>query len=278
MAEKVAASIEISPNQAKESADLPALFPRGTRVYMTDIGTDTTDTITRGAARLNDLGYVAVPHFASRRLTSRQLLEERVQRLTQEAGVDDVLVIGGGLDTPAGEFTSSLEVLETGLFDKYGVKHIGVAGHPEGTPDFSDETAREALRLKQAFAERSDAEMRIVTQFGFDADGFVRWADGLKDSGIHLPVHLGAAGPAKLTTLVKYAMMCGVGESVRFIKKRAASVSTMVKGFDPEEVVEPIERHINEAADTPVAQIHVFPFGGLKKSTEWLKRRGSWQA
>lgn len=278
MAEKVAASIEISPNQAKESADLPALFPPGVRVYMTDIGTDTTDTITRGAARLNDLGYVAVPHFASRRLTSRQSLEERVKRLTQEAGVSDVLIIGGGLDTPAGEFTSSLEVLETGVFDKYGIKHIGVAGHPEGTPDFTDETARHALRLKQAFAERSDAEMRIVTQFGFDAEGFVRWADGLKDSGVHLPVHLGAAGPAKLATLVKYAMMCGVGESVRFIKKRAASVSTMVKGFDPDEVVEPIERHVNEATDTPIAQIHVFPFGGLKKSTEWLKRRGSWQS
>jgi len=277
MADKVAASIEISPNQARESPELPGLFPQGVRVYITDIGTDSTETITRGAARLNELGYIAVPHFASRRLTTRGALEERVKRLAEEAGVSDVLVIGGGLDTPAGEFTSSLEVLETGLFDKYGIRHIGVAGHPEGSPDFSEDTARETLRLKQAFAERSDAEMRIVTQFGFDAWRFIRWADGLKDNGIHLPVHLGAAGPAKLTTLVKYAMMCGVGESVRFIKKRAASVSTMIKGFEPDEVVEPIERHINESADTPVTQIHVFPFGGLKKSTEWLKKRGSWR-
>jgi len=276
MAEKLAASIEISPKQAVESTDLPGLFPQGVRVYMTDIGADSIDSIVRGAARLRDMGYVAVPHFACRRVTSRQSLEERVQRLAEEADVRDVLVIGGGLDTPAGEFSSSLDVLETGLFDKHGINRIAIAGHPEGTPDFSDETAEEALRFKQDFANRSDAEMRIVTQFGFDPHGFIRWADSLRQSGIDLPVHLGVAGPAKLTTLVKYAMMCGVGASVQFIRKRAASVSTMIKGFDPEEVVEPIERHLNESAGTAIQQMHVFPFGGLKKSAEWLKRRGSW--
>jgi methylenetetrahydrofolate reductase (NADPH) len=276
MAQKIAASIEVSPYQAAESTDLSAAIPAGTRVYMTDVGTDTTESIVKGAARLRDLGFVAVPHFASRRLTTRQALETRIRCLAEEAGVRDVLVIGGGLDQPAGEFTASMEVLETGLFDKYGIKHIGVAGHPEGTPDFSDETAREALRLKQAFAERSDAEMRIVTQFGFDPAGFIRWADGLKESGIDLPVHLGVAGPAKLTTLVKYAMMCGVGNSVNFIRRRAASVATMVKGFDPEEVVRPIEQHVNNSSRTAIRQVHVFPFGGVKKSAQWLRDRGSW--
>ncbi len=276
MADKVAASIEISPYQAKESGDLPAALPKGVRVYMTDVGTDSTDTIVRGAARLDDLGLIPVPHFASRRLTSHEALATRVQRLAEEANVRDVLVIGGGLDEPAGEFASSMDVLETGLFDRYSIKHIGVAGHPEGTPDFSRDTAEEALRLKQAFAERSDAEMRIVTQFGFDSVGFIQWADGLRKTGIELPVHLGVAGPAKLTTLLKYALMCGVGNSVNFIRKRAASVATMVKGFDPEEVVQPIERHVSEAGRTPIIQIHVFPFGGVKKSAQWLRKRGSW--
>lgn len=276
MSDKVAASIEISPKQASESADLRALFPRGVRVYMTDVGTDTTETITSGAARLDDLGYVAVPHFASRRLTTRNELETRIRMLAEEANVRDVLVIGGGLDTPSGEFSSTLDVLETGLFDKYGITRIGIAGHPEGSPDFTQDTAEQALRLKQEFAKRTDAEMRIVTQFGFDAPGFIRWADGLRDAGVDLPVHLGVAGPAKIPTLVKYAVMCGVGASVRFIKKRAASLGTLVMGFDPEEVVRPIEDHINGGSRTPIEQIHVFAFGGIKKSAEWLKARGSW--
>lgn len=276
MAHKIAASIEVSPKQAAESADLRGLLPRGVRVYMTDVGTDSAETITAGAARLDDLGYVAVPHFASRRLTSREALDRRLRMLTEEANVTDVLLIGGGLDTPAGEFSSTMDVLETGLLDKYGITRIGVAGHPEGSPDFSREAAEEALRLKQEFARRTDAEMRIVTQFGFDAPGFIRWADGLRDAGIDLPVHLGVAGPAKITTLVKYAVMCGVGASVRFIKRRAASLGTMVKGFDPEEVVRPIEHHVGSANGTAIEQIHVFPFGGIKKSAEWLKARGSW--
>jgi methylenetetrahydrofolate reductase (NADPH) len=278
MASKVAASIEISPKQAAESQDLRGLFPRGVRVYMTDVGTDAARTITAGAARLDDLGYVAVPHFACRRLTTHTDLETRIRMLAEEANVSDVLVIGGGLDKPAGEFTSTMDVLETGLFDKYGIKRIAVAGHPEGSPDFTKDTAEQALRLKQEFAKRTDAEMRIVTQFGFDAPGFIRWAVGLTDAGIDLPVHLGVAGPAKIPTLVKYAMMCGVGASVQFIKRQAASLGTMVRGFDPEVVVRPIEDHINNSGQTSIEQVHVFAFGGIKKAAEWLKERGSWAA
>ena len=277
MTAKLPASIEISPKQAVESEDLKGLFPAGTRVYITDVGTDSAETITTGARRVSNFGYIPVPHFASRRLTTTQALENRIGMLSQEAGVTDVLIIGGGLEQQAGDFGSTMEVLETGFFDKYGIRKMGVAGHPEGSPDFDDATAEEALRLKQAFAERTDAEMRIVTQFGFDAIGFAHWADGLSASDIHLPVHLGVAGPAKLTTLVKFAAMCGVGNSIKFLKKRAGAISTLVSGFDPDEIVDPIEKHTTANTHSAIKQIHVFPFGGMKKSAEWLNRRGSWQ-
>lgn len=278
MAAKLPASIEISPKQAVENEDLEGLFPAGTRVYITDVGTDSAETITAGARRVGDFGYKPVPHFASRRLTTSQALENRISMLSQEAGVADVLIIGGGLEQQAGDFGSTLEVLETGFFDKYGIRQMGVAGHPEGSPDFDDATAKEALRLKQAFADRTDAEMRIVTQFGFDAAGFSRWADGLAASGINLPVHLGVAGPAKLTTLVKFAAMCGVGNSIKFLKKRAGAISTLVSGFNPDEIVNPIEKHALADPACVIKQIHVFPFGGMKKSAEWLRQRGSWFA
>ncbi len=278
MAGRIAASIEISPRQAQESADLPGLFPAGTLVYMTDVGTDSAETIAVGARRLKDLGYCAVPHFASRRLTTRRVLENRIAMLAAEAGVDNVLVVGGGLEAQAGEFGASIEVLETGLFDRYGIRRIGVAGHPEGSPDFSDSVAEEALKLKQAFAERTGAEMRIVTQFGFDAKRFIRWADGLSSAGVDLPVHLGVAGPAKLTTLVKFAAMCGVGNSISFLKKRAGAISTLMAGFDPDEIVDPLDRHVSGNPDGAIRQIHVFPFGGMKKAAEWLHQRGSWSA
>ncbi|MEM9333011.1 MAG: methylenetetrahydrofolate reductase [Pseudomonadota bacterium] len=275
---KIAASIEISPKQAVENEDIPGLFPAGTRVYITDVGTDTAETLTAGAKRVKELGYTPVPHFASRRLTTKSALEDRIKMMTQEAGVTDVLVIGGGLEKEAGEFDSSMKVLETGFFDKYGVKEMGVAGHPEGSPDFSEDVALEALKFKQEFHNRSDINLRIVTQFGFDANGFTTWADGLSKSGIDLPIHLGVAGPAKLTTLVKFAAMCGVGNSISFLKKRMGAVLTLASGFDPDEIVGPIEKHALSSENSAIKQIHVFPFGGVKKSAEWLAQRGSWSS
>lgn len=273
---KIAASIEISPKQAVENEDIPGLFPAGTRVYITDVGTDTAETLTAGAKRVKDLGYTPVPHFASRRLTTKSALEDRIKMMTQDAGVTDVLVIGGGLEKEAGEFDSSMKVLETGFFDKYGITHMGVAGHPEGSPDFSDDVALEALKFKQEFNNRSDIDLRIVTQFGFDAEKFTSWADGLAAKGVELPVHLGVAGPAKMTTLIKFAAMCGVGNSISFLKKRAGAVLALAAGFNPDEIVNPIEAHAQSSENSAIAQIHVFPFGGVKKSAEWLKERRSW--
>ncbi len=272
----IPASIEIAPKQGLESTDLPGLFPAGTRVYITDIGTDSSETLTGAAIRVRDLGYVPVPHFACRRLTSRSGLEDRVRMMTAEAGVTDVLVIGGGLEKPAGPFTSAMEVLETGFFDKYGITDIGVAGHPEGSPDFSEEVAMEALRLKKNFGARTGARLRIVTQFGFDADRFITWANVLKNHGIDLPVHLGVAGPAKVTTLLKFAAMCGVGNSISFLKKNALSLTALATSHSPEAVVGPIEDHFLSNPESAIKQIHVFPFGGIKKSSEWLVERGSW--
>ncbi|MEO0920877.1 MAG: methylenetetrahydrofolate reductase [Pseudomonadota bacterium] len=273
---QIPASIEISPKQGVESPDLPGLFPSGTRVYITDVGTDTTETLVKAARRVRDLGYTPVPHFASRRLTTRQSLEGRIKAMAQEAGVTDVLIIGGGLEKQAGDFSSTMEVLETGIFDANGVTHIGVAGHPEGSPDFNEAVAMEALRLKKEFGERSGAHLRIVTQFGFDGERFANWANGLRDFGIDLPVHLGVAGPAKVTTLIKYAAMCGVGNSLNFFRKNTRSIATLATSHSPESVVGPIEQAWRDNPAGAIRQMHVFPFGGIKKASQWLAERGTW--
>lgn len=275
---RIPASIEVSPRQALESPDLAGLFPAGTRVYLTDIGTESLDRMVAAASRINDLGYKPVPHFAARRMPSMEIFKTRLKRSAQEAGVRDVLVIGGGVDNPSGPFASAMEMIGTGLFDSNGIKDIAIAGHPEGTPDFNEEAALAALKLKQDFAQKSGARLRIVTQFGFDADKFISWAEGLASQGIDLPVHIGVAGPAKITTLVKYAALCGVGNSLAYLRKNTLSLTTLATGHSPEGVVSPIEDHWLGKPDGAIRQIHVFPFGGLRKSAEWLTERGSWSA
>ena len=273
----IAASIEVAPAQAIGSPELPGLFPPGTRVYITDMGHDSAETLTNAARRIRDLGYQPVPHFASRRLGGRAALEKRIRMAVDDAGVTDVLVIGGGLHKPSGDFTSTMEVLETGFFDKYGILEIAVAGHPEGSPDFSETVAMEALRLKKGFGERTDAKIRIVTQFGFDAERFIKWSEALRDNGIDLPVHIGIAGPAKVTTLIKFATICGIGNSASFLRKNMTSLATLASGHSPEAIVRPIERHVLGNPASAIRQIHVFPFGGLKKASGWLVERGTWE-
>ncbi len=269
------ASIETTCRQAIESADLPGLFPSGTHVYVTDIG-EATEVQIAAATRLRRLGYEPIPHVAARRVTTRAALDDRLRRLTGEAGVRDVLVIGGGLEKPAGDFAGAMDVLATGLIDRHGIERVGIAGHPEGSPDFSKAVAQQILLDKQAWGERTGAEMRIVTQFGFSPDRFVAWAEGLRAHGIDLPVHLGVAGPAKITTLLKYAVMCGVGESISFLKRNALSVAALAGSQSPEPIVGPIEAHVASTPGSAIAQLHVFPFGGLKGAAGWLVERGSW--
>ena len=273
----IPASIEVAPSQAIGSEALPGLFPQGTSVYITDIGTDTIDDHVAASRRVRDLGYEPVPHVAARRLTSHQSIEDRIARLSGEAGVRDVLVIGGGLPREAGEFASSMHVIETGVFDRNAIRRIGVAGHPEGSPDFTEDVAIQALKLKQAFAERTGAEVRIVTQFGFAPNRFIAWARSLRSHGIDLPIHLGVAGPASLKTLLRFAALCGVGNSISFLKRHALKVTALAGTQSPEDIVGPIEDAWRADPEGPIAQVHVFPFGGIKKTSEWLYERGSWQ-
>jgi methylenetetrahydrofolate reductase (NADPH) len=273
---QIAASIEVSPKQAVESKDLPGLFPEGTSVYLTDIGTEPLDTMIGAAKRLRDLGYEPVPHFAARRMPSRELLETRIKRSASEAGVKDVLIIGGGVPKPLGEFTSAMDLINSRLFEKYGINRIAVAGHPEGSPDFNDAVAQEALQQKQLYADTSGTELRLLTQFGFAPDKFINWSETLKQQGITLPVHIGVAGPAKVTTLIKYAALCGVGNSIAYLRKNALSLTALATRHSPEGVVKPIEDFWLNNPDSAIRQMHVFPFGGLVNSAQWLRERGTW--
>ena len=145
-----------------------------------------------------------MPHFPARIIKDQATLEDWIARYQGEAGVNQALLLAGGVDKPHGEYHSSMQLLESGAFDRAGFKRLHVAGHPEGNkdidPDGSMKNVEEALQWKQKFSETTDAEMALATQFAFDAGPIIKWADSLKAAGITLPIHIGIAGPAKLQT------------------------------------------------------------------------------
>ncbi|MBO6506897.1 MAG: methylenetetrahydrofolate reductase [Roseibium sp.] len=272
---RLPASTEMSPKQVVEKTELLANIPASTQVYVTDLGNASEDMIVSAARVLTENKLIPVPHMAARRYPSYEAFERRIKRLTQEAGVTEVLAIAGEAEE-AGPLTSSVALLESGLFDQLGIRKIAVAGHPEGAPDIKPDVIEAFLRRKHDLAAESDAEFRLVTQFGFDPHRVSLWLDELREWGNEFPVHVGVAGPAKMTTLLKYAAFAGVENSLNFLKKRRGAVVSMLSGYDPATMVEPLETRVTSQPESQLAQIHVYPFGGIQKTADWLHGRGSW--
>ncbi|MHA6261809.1 methylenetetrahydrofolate reductase [Arenibacterium sp. CAU 1754] len=271
-------SIEVMPRTAEKVEDFRALLPEGTRVYIAHIEGTPIDDMVRTAARLARDGYAVMPHFPARIIKDKATLADWIDRYQGEADVKQALLLAGGVAQPHGDFDSSMQLMETGLFDKAGFKRLHVAGHPEGNrdidPDGSMKNVEEALKWKQDFSERTDAYMALATQFAFDADPIIAWADALAAAGITLPIHIGIAGPAKLQTLIKFAIACGVGPSLKVLQKRAMDVSKLLLPYEPTDVVTKLAAHKAANPDFNITNVHFFPLGGIKTNANWAIEHG----
>ncbi len=267
-------SIEVMPRTAAKVEDFKAILAPGTRVYIAHIEGTPIKEMVETAKRLAADGFHVMPHFPARIIADAAMLEDWIDRYQGEAGVDQALLLAGGVDKPHGSLASSMDLLETGLFGAKGFKRLHVAGHPEGNkdidPDGSDTNVMDALRWKQSFSDTSDAQMALATQFCFEAKPVIAWADRLKAEGIDIPVHIGVAGPAKLQTMIKFAIACGVGPSLRVLQKRAADATKLLLPFKPDEFVTDLAVHKAANPDFAISHVHFFPLGGIGKTAEWI--------
>lgn len=262
-------SVEVTPAGAAKVEDFRKLLRPGTSVYITFLpGSEFGDTVTT-AKRLRQEGFNPVPHVAARSMYGRNNLDEGLSRLVGEAGVTEVLCIGGAVSVPAGEFSDTMQMLDTGLFDKHGIKRIGVAGHPEGSPDIPEAAILSALKWKNAFAERTGAELYIATQFCFEANPIIAWDKAIQASGNRLPVRIGVPGIATIKTLFAYAQSCGVGASMTFIAKQARNVTKLMTVQAPDRLIADLAAYRAKDPACGLVGCHMFPFGGLKKTAAW---------
>ena len=271
-------SIEVMPRTAEKVEDFRALLPEGTRVYIAHIEGTPIEEMVSTARRLAREGYAVMPHFPARIIKDRATLEDWIARYQGEAGVDQALLLAGGVKKPHGAFRDSMQLLESGAFERAGFKRLHVAGHPEGNRDIDPHGGREnveaALQWKQKFFEEHDFDMAIVTQFAFAAKPLIKWADDLRAAGITMPVHIGIAGPAKLQTLIKFAIACGVGPSLKVLQKRAMDMSKLLMPYEPTEVLTALAAHKAANPECNITNVHFFPLGGIKTNAQWAIDHG----
>ena len=271
-------SIEVMPRTAEKIENFRDILPKNTRVYIAHIEGTPIEDMVATAKRLAEEGFPPMPHFPARIIKDKATLNEWISRYQGEAGVNQALILAGGVSKPHGEYESSMDLLKTGLFDKANFKNIHIAGHPEGNkdidPDGSTNNVDSALNWKQNFKNATDAKMAIATQFAFEAGPIIEWANSIKNANIDIPIHIGIAGPAKLQTLIKFAIACGVGPSLKVLQKRATDVTKLLLPYEPIDVLSQLANHKANNPDFNISNVHFFPLGGIKTNAKWVTENG----
>lgn len=264
------ASLEITPHDQASVAELTGLVPPGTAVYVTHTPKASVRDVADTACHVESLGFRAFPHLVARRIASEAALDAALRRL-RDHGVTRAMLVAGDLSTPAGIYSGTLDILESGRLVAAGIDTLGVAGHPEGHKRIGSTLLWQSLRQKQEYGEQTGARIHIVSQFGFDPGALVEWERQLTEHGIALPVHVGIAGPASLKTLIKYAMLCGIGASLNALMANLSALSTarhLVTSAD--EMLLAVVRAREGALARRIVQPHFFSFGGMRETARWL--------
>ena len=221
-------------------------LPKVKDVYITMLPGDDYKGVANKAAELTKSGFNPVPHFPARSIKNQSELKDFVNRC-KDGGVKQALVIGGSAQ-PIGDFHCSLQLLETGLFEGW---KIGIAGHPDGSPDISDEDLKKAMNDKKPYADY------IITQWSLNAKPIAKFI-----SEQTLPVHVGITGPLKISSLLKFANIVGAKNSINFLKSNITQAIDLLKPRDPNDLIEKLKGSTEN--------FHIYTFGGLKETNKWL--------
>jgi len=224
-------------------------LPKVKNVYITLLPGEDFRQVVNKAKELTNLGFNPVPHFPARSIKNLNNLKDYVKRCKDD-GVKQALVIGGSAQ-PIGDFHCSLQLLETGLFEGF---KIGIAGHPDGSPDISDSDLEKAMRNKKPYADY------IVTQWLMEPEPIIKFV-----SKQIIPVHVGITGPMKISSLLKFANTVGAKNSINFIKSNLGKTFDLLRPKDPNDLIEKVKSVTNN--------FHIYTFGGLKETSTWLMKK-----
>jgi methylenetetrahydrofolate reductase (NADH) len=266
------ASTEIIPSDEARLPELAELLPPRSAVYVAHPPNSTLPQVVKTALAAQRAGFAATPHIVARRIDYAHTLRLALSQLLA-GGVDRVLLVAGDIARGAGEFDSTLAILDSGLLEQFGIKQIGVAGHPQGHRTVASTALWDSLRVKQAFAERTGIGMHVVTQFSLVTDAVSAWERQFESNGIRLPIHAGIAGPASVSKLIRFAALCGVGAFLQSAKHNWTSVGNIAKlATLPDQHVMSL---MKRPSSTHVVSPHFYTFGGVLETARWINRVGS---
>ncbi len=263
------------PSLEMTGKDVPALLEAapfiapGTRINVTYLGNEELPMRTAASAAVLEQGFTPVPHISARRLHSEDELREFLAALQAAGATENVFAVGGDPNPPFGPYEDSLQLIRTGLLPEYGVKHVSIAGYPEGHPDISDEQLWSALTGKYAALKEAGLGSTILTQFLFDVDAALAWIEQVREHGVDTFIRIGVPGPAGIKRLLSFATRFGIGANAMIVRKYGFSLTNLMGTAGPEKFIGQLSEKLGPQHGD--VGLHFYAFGGLKATAEWIQ-------
>ena len=260
-------TIELNPKVRHKINSIP--LEKKNNVYITYLPDASENDILETIEFVSKNNLTPITHLPARTMKNLDHVRQFLSQVRERTDSKKILVIGGG-GNQLGQITSSLEILNSGLLEENDFNKIGIAGHPEGSPDISQETIDNFLNDKFELTKTKGLNLELVTQFFFDAAPFINWCEELTKKKITIPVRVGFPGPASFKTLLNFGLMSGVGNSINFLKKNSSKVSDLLTKTSNDEMLISLAEFANK--NSPLKSFHCFPFGGFEKTCLWLNK------
>jgi methylenetetrahydrofolate reductase (NADPH) len=219
------------------------------------------------AVRLRGLGHGVTLHLAARGVRGKDHLDALLEQV-DEAGIDDLLVIGGDNPEPLGPYGSAVELLEEVAAHASRPPALGVGAYPEGHPLIDDDELWSALERKCRSATY------VVTQLCFDASAVLSWVDELRARGVSLPLFVGVPGPVDRRRLIEVSARIGVGPSLRFVRKQHGLLRRLFTSpaRSATRLYEELAPHTADSG-RGIAGFHLYTFNDLESTWAWVSER-----
>jgi methylenetetrahydrofolate reductase (NADPH) len=263
-------SVEITAKDVAGLREAAPMLPPNTPVAVTFLPGEALEARLAAAKEVRALGFEPMPHFSARRIKSEAEFGSMIEQMVAEAGVKRCFAIAGDPSQPEGPYSETSMLIETGFFEANGIKAIGIAGHPQGHPNMTEDECFAVLERKCAMIHERGMKPLIVTQFGFDPDAFMQWLVVLRQRGIDAPVRIGVPGPTSIKALVKFAARCGVEASASVMSKYGVSLTNLLGTAGPDKMVNAFASGFG--GEHGRVRLHFYPFGGLVKTAEWIDK------
>jgi methylenetetrahydrofolate reductase (NADPH) len=266
-------SLEMGADTPDDARRIAELLPAGTPVYVNHLPRHELAYTLRALVALRDAGLEPVPHIAARRIASRADAQAFLERAVASAGVSRVLLIGGDVAEPAGPYADGAAFLRDGLLSASGLRQVGLPGYPEGHPRIPSPALAADLADKLELVRGQGLGSFVVTQFSFAPSRIVEYCAALARRAPDVPVYVGLPGPSSPVALMRYAQRCGVSASLRALQAQGMGAVRLVTHVDPSEQLTALARHRTSGSIPNVVGVHLYSFGGIARTAQWMNER-----